>query len=257
MLVLVVLMSLVSYNQAQTPKQNLTSSTPNFIVTYTFNTSLYNLQTSVGDVQVYFNSKESVCLNSNQPTRNNVINNGGSNEVKVAFSDSEQSAVYINNPKRQVVFKVYSPIAFENVIHDTLPPINWVIKEDYKTIAGKKCQKATCLFGGRNYEAWFSKALPYNIGPYKFRDLPGLIMSIKSTDGVISYEFKSFESNKNPKNKIIAPKQTTKFTSYSSADFRKKSAQGAIEMQKALKAEDIEFSPSKMDCFIEKTLEWW
>jgi hypothetical protein len=141
-------MSLVSYNQAQTPKQNLTSSTPNFIVTYTFNTSLYNLQTSVGDVQVYFNSNESVCLNINQPTRNNVINNGGSNEVKVAFSDSEQSAVYIKNAKRQVVFKVYSPIAFENVIHDTKPLLE------------KNVRKRPVYLGGEIMKPGFQKHYP-------------------------------------------------------------------------------------------------
>lgn len=60
---------------------------------------------------------------------------------------------------------------------------NWELQEDTTTIQGFLCQKATCDFGGRTWEAWFSSDLPFSSGPYKFRGLPGLIISISDTKG--------------------------------------------------------------------------
>lgn len=73
----------------------------------------------------------------------------------------------------------YGPI-FEYT--EPMESINWNIEEDMDSIAGYLCQKATCLFRGRSYNAWFTADIPWGVGPYKFHGLPGLILKI-SDDG--------------------------------------------------------------------------
>lgn len=56
--------------------------------------------------------------------------------------------------------------------------LNWTITEDSKNLFGYNCQKASIHFRGRNYIAWFTSDIPINDGPYKFSNLPGLILEI-------------------------------------------------------------------------------
>jgi GLPGLI family protein len=70
---------------------------------------------------------------------------------------------------------------------DSLNIFNWEIKEDTKTILGYSCQLAVVTFRGRSYEAWFTAALP-DAGPWKFGNLPGLILAVKSKDDYVSWE---------------------------------------------------------------------
>ena len=60
---------------------------------------------------------------------------------------------------------------------------NWKLKEvPDTTILGYSCQKATCTFGGRDYEAWYTLDIPISDGPYKFGGLPGLIVRIADVE---------------------------------------------------------------------------
>lgn len=63
----------------------------------------------------------------------------------------------------------------------------WNILSETAKIENYSCQKATTEFGGRNWEAWFSKDLPFPDGPYKFHGLPGLI--VKLEDHTKSHQF--------------------------------------------------------------------
>lgn len=63
---------------------------------------------------------------------------------------------------------------------------NWELKEVFKTIKGYKCQLASTNFRGRNYEAYFTREIPVNSGPFKFYGLPGLILEIKSKEGSVN-----------------------------------------------------------------------
>lgn len=70
---------------------------------------------------------------------------------------------------------------------DSLNIFDWDIKEDTKTILGYNCQLAVTAFRGRSYEAWFTSQLP-NCGPWKFSDLPGMILAVKAVDDYVSWE---------------------------------------------------------------------
>ena len=71
---------------------------------------------------------------------------------------------------------------------ETIPDIRWSLCDEYKSILGYKCQKATCSFRGRSYIAWYTSDIPLKMGPYKFSGLPGLILSISDTNKEYDWE---------------------------------------------------------------------
>lgn len=92
-----------------------------------------------------------------------------------------------NNSQGHLV--VYDKVYRDNFQYEeSKKDIKWKIKPDILTINGFKCQKATTFYGGRQYEAWFSKEIPISDGPYKFSGLPGLIVKISDTKGHYVFE---------------------------------------------------------------------
>ncbi|WP_353145690.1 GLPGLI family protein [Chryseobacterium sp.] len=65
-------------------------------------------------------------------------------------------------------------------IYDKVPEINWKIDEQSsKKILGYQCIKATAIFRGSPITAYFTKELPYSVGPFKFFGLPGAILDVR------------------------------------------------------------------------------
>lgn len=61
--------------------------------------------------------------------------------------------------------------------------LNWTIENEYKTIQGYKCQKATTTYAvdlGTNVKltAWFTAQLPFHFGPNGISGLPGAILGL-------------------------------------------------------------------------------
>lgn len=75
---------------------------------------------------------------------------------------------------------------------------NWLITSEIDTIHNYVCQKAICDFGGRTWEAWFTLELPFSDGPYKFCNLPGLILNVADTENHYSWKFLSIEKPSEP-----------------------------------------------------------
>lgn len=80
---------------------------------------------------------------------------------------------------------------------DYPPKISWNLTDEKKKIHSYTCQKAIGKFRGRLYEAWFTPEIPFKEGPYKFGELPGLILEINDTENNFVYTCIS----------IIRPKQ--------------------------------------------------
>lgn len=70
-------------------------------------------------------------------------------------------------------------IKFGYYLFKTNDKIDWKISNETKKNQDYTLQKATAIFGGRNWIAWFNNEIPFNEGPFKFRGLPGLIFEIK------------------------------------------------------------------------------
>jgi len=76
------------------------------------------------------------------------------------------------------------------------PKISWKLMPERKDILGYNCQRATCSFRGREYEAWFTPDVPLGYGPWKFQGLPGLILEIADTKNEYHFTAKGIEKPK-------------------------------------------------------------
>jgi GLPGLI family protein len=66
---------------------------------------------------------------------------------------------------------------------------------------GIPIQKATTDFKGRKYTAYFAPSIPFNLGPYKFDGLPGLITQLK--DSELNYIFNLSDIKEEPINDTL------------------------------------------------------
>lgn len=73
------------------------------------------------------------------------------------------------------------------IVKEGLDELRWKINNEFKEILGFKVQKAKTKFRGRNYTAWFAQEIPIRNGPWKFQNLPGLILEVKADDGIIHF----------------------------------------------------------------------
>jgi GLPGLI family protein len=69
--------------------------------------------------------------------------------------------------------------------------IAWRIESKKDTINGYLCQRATTLFAGRSYEAWFTLDVPLRAAPYKFDGLPGLVVKVSDKQKHYTFELVS------------------------------------------------------------------
>ncbi|MEL4307226.1 GLPGLI family protein [Joostella sp. CR20] len=127
-------------------------------------------------------------------------NQVGSIDVGAVFSKIPRTKikeiVYKNHPINKI--SVIEIVARDHYLYEEdLKKLNWKILADTKEINGQQCQKATLNYGGRNYEAWFSKEIPISEGPYKFNGLPGLIVFMKDEKEHYKYELIAVSSKNN------------------------------------------------------------
>ncbi len=78
------------------------------------------------------------------------------------------------------------------------PQMRWTLTDETQTILGHKCQKATCRFRGRDFEAWFAPDVPIKGGPWKFGGLPGCILKVYDKDKLYVWEAVAIEHGTYP-----------------------------------------------------------
>ncbi len=71
--------------------------------------------------------------------------------------------------------------------------IFWKPVDEFRQVNNYKLQKAVAEFGGRTWTAWFCSDLNMMEGPYKFRDLPGLIFEVTDSENLFSYTLTGIE----------------------------------------------------------------
>jgi len=71
---------------------------------------------------------------------------------------------------------------------------DWKLTNEFAKILNYDVQKATTEFGGRKWIAWFTKEIPIPDGPYKFKNLPGLILKIEDSRHNHIFELKGTKS---------------------------------------------------------------
>ncbi|MEN2436548.1 GLPGLI family protein [Weeksellaceae bacterium A-14] len=105
----------------------------------------------------------------------------------ISAVEKKQSMESANFPDAQYKSKVYKNkkliYTVENIGIQPFKVVRkldlpWKLLSETKKIQGYNCQKAILDFGGRNWEAWFTKEIPIQDGPSVFFNLPGLIVKI-------------------------------------------------------------------------------
>lgn len=82
---------------------------------------------------------------------------------------------------------------------DSVPVIKWeFLPDEIESILDYECSKASCVFAGRKYTAWFTSDIPLPFGPYKFGGLPGLILKIEDSEHQYVWEAIGFENTNVP-----------------------------------------------------------
>jgi GLPGLI family protein len=81
-----------------------------------------------------------------------------------------------NSTRDEILFGTTSMNGKEIYFRDSLFPMIWNLEKESKMIDSLECFKATTLFKGRNYVAWYCPKIPVPDGPWKLGGLPGLVI---------------------------------------------------------------------------------
>ena len=108
------------------------------------------------------------------------------------FIDYEHSI--LKDVEKNEMYKFFT-FSFPNVFRtvESIPVLNWKIKNETKLINKFICQKAIVTYGGRVWEAWFTSEIPLQQGPHLFAGLPGLIIAIRDLKDNYLFEFMSLK----------------------------------------------------------------
>ncbi|MDI9365121.1 MAG: GLPGLI family protein [Flavobacterium sp.] len=140
----------------------------------------------------------------------------GSMNLNINMRDRKiaSSSVFYKNELTKTL-SVLQNLGQKYLIESELPTIKWVITAETKNIQNYTCQKATTIFKGRNFVAWFCADLPYSNGPWKLGGLPGLILEAYDPNGTVKFMFTAVTRVSQP---IEVPKRVAKI---SPAEFNK------------------------------------
>ncbi|MEL1244715.1 GLPGLI family protein [Flavobacterium sp. DGU11] len=97
--------------------------------------------------------------------------------------------------KKELLF--YAPLLKNTAFVKDTYDINWNITGDTKKIAGYNCIKATTVFRGREWVAWFAPDIALPFGPWKFHGLPGLILEVYDITNRYTYKLEKIGNLEN------------------------------------------------------------
>lgn len=106
---------------------------------------------------------------------------------------------------REQVIHYYDKIGAKHFMYKENPDLKWKLYDDIKVIGGNVCQKASVYIYGRSFTAWFAKDIPINDGPYKFYNLPGLILEVYDEQKDYHFSLIHFNPNAEQDSAIVIP----------------------------------------------------
>lgn len=112
--------------------------------------------------------------------------------------------VYFDYPDKGNIKVSALILQYEYSYDEPIVDMDWTIRQEKDTILGYECSTATTSFRGRDYKVWFTVEIPANNGPWKFNNLPGLILKAEDTNGFFSWTATSIIM---PKGKKVSFKQ--------------------------------------------------
>ena len=128
-----------------------------------------------------------------------VDQNDDENVIRVRFRESKRFN-YINFTT-DTTYSKEKVFNDEFIIAEKKADLEWKLIDETKKIDSISVKKAILSFRGRNYVAWYSDKYPLRFGPWKFQNLPGLIIEIY--DETKRYHWVVTSISKNNDTKII------------------------------------------------------
>lgn len=97
--------------------------------------------------------------------------------------------------KSEIIFetKYWMLMKEKKIYSDSLHNINWQISIEKMKIDSFYCTKATAIFRGRIYTAWFDESISLSNGPWKFGGLPGLIIQISDETKTVFWRLQKIQ----------------------------------------------------------------
>ncbi len=80
------------------------------------------------------------------------------------------------------------------LVSEKRPSQKWVATGNTKQISNRLCHEFTMDFRGRDYIAFIDLSVPIDFGPWKFMNLPGLLVSIKDSKNQLSWKLLSLKN---------------------------------------------------------------
>lgn len=77
-------------------------------------------------------------------------------------------------------------------IKENLDQFEWKISDETIVYNDRKCNIAKTNFRGKEWTVYFDKTIPFNVAPWKFYGLPGVILFAKTSDNTYSFELKEY-----------------------------------------------------------------
>jgi Protein of unknown function (Porph_ging). len=122
-------------------------------------------------------------------------------------ADNDDNVIYIEL-KKQMRTTQANLFGRDFIIQEKNTPVNWIITQESKEIAGYHCVKATSS-SMPIVEAWFTMDLPVSFGPMGFSGLPGLIVELKKANKTYSlFQVEKIQETKD----LVAPNKGTIMT---------------------------------------------
>lgn len=195
----------------------------------------------------YVTAKDSLEKAEKLNEQKTYLNDGGGGSIHNGMKSSSQGDQVASHIKKNTM---WSNFLYRKQVYvkESIPKIDWKIEKDTKNIGPYICKKATAIFGGRHYTAWYCPDIAVRFGPWKLNGLPGLIMEAYDTNKFVYWYFKSIEyPSKNKENikYIKTSKENTYITNEEFKNFRKKEQIKAKEKAIIIQKEfpDIIFIP--------------
>ena len=157
-------------------------------------------------VLLYLNPNQSRYLSLGQQTKDSLFATLDRNtksmaqfsRIRAMIPKTAFNYIIFKSTKKQQLLYAEKIVKDKFKYVENLPLQSWEIQTETKAYLGYTVQRATTTFAGRKYTAWFTAALPFSDGPYKFGGLPGLILEIYDAQKNYHFSLKGFEKLKEP-----------------------------------------------------------
>lgn len=124
-------------------------------------------------VKLTKDEKEKINQESGNTTTNIIV---GSKNLEPFFEYNDRTNFYFNEEYIDGTI---------DIIKEDKRKWNWNILPDTKKIGEFICKKATTNFRGSDFTAWFTSEIPLPFGPWKAKDLPGVILELYDGNNLI------------------------------------------------------------------------